>query len=591
MCGISCWVSKNDISEKNFEIFNNAVSHRGPDSSSVKFYKFDKTNLALGHRRLSIIDLSKDANQPMNFESYEIIFNGEIYNYLELKSELESRGIKFETKSDTEVLLKAYKEWGSDCLDKFNGMFSFLIYDFEKNQIFFARDRFGIKPLYYYKDRESIYFASEIKQFTKIENFEPVGNVNTIGNFIDNRYLDYSEETFFKDIYQVRGGEAGYVNLHNLEFKKYKWYDLTKTEYHKSVSFLELFKKSINLRLRSDVMVGSCLSGGIDSSSIVCVVDKNLSVNKNNHTFQTFTSCFEDKNYDERDLVEVTRKKTSINSNYVFPSGKDFFEDLNNIIYFQDEPFPSTSIYAQSCVFKQANQKGIKVMLDGQGADEIFCGYSEIFYPSYFKSLNFKEKIYEILNSSNKKKMIRFFFKSLFIKKNKKKASLLKRKYINKFQDDFDSLKSHTIYFMKYHLPALLHYEDRNSMRYSIEARLPFLDYKLVEAGYNMSDQDKLRDGLGKIIIRDSLRRIVPNEILDNKLKKGFGTPQKKWMFENKDKILNKIEMLFKYDIFNSKDLDLILQNFKTNLFNESLIMRLYTLSVWMNVFKINRIT
>jgi asparagine synthase (glutamine-hydrolysing) len=144
---------------------------------------------------------------------------------------------------------------------------------------------------------------------------------------------------------------------------------------------------------------------------------------------------------------------------------------------------------------------------------------------------------------------------------------------------------------MKYHLPALLHYEDRNSMRYSIEARLPFLDYKLVEVGYNMSNKDKLKNGLGKIIIRESLRGIVPNEILDNKLKKGFGTPQKKWMLENKDIILNKIEMLFKYDIFNSKDLNLILQNFKTNLFNESLIMRLYTLSVWMSVFKINRIT
>ena len=392
MCGISAFFSKKPISTKDFNNFRDTVAHRGPDNAQTKIYKYDDKFVALGHRRLSIIDLNDKANQPMSYGSYHIVFNGEIYNYLEIKNELEKKGISFETKSDTEVLLKSYIYWKEKCLDKFNGMFSFLIIDPDKKKIFFARDRFGIKPLYYYKDDHTLYFASEIKQFITLSDFEPVGNINAIGNFVDNRYIDYSEETFFRGVYQIKGGEAGFVNLSNLKINKYIWYDLAKTNFKQTTSFKEKFNKSIDYRLRSDVEVGSCLSGGVDSSSIVCLADNKLSSFKKKYTLQTFTSCFIDKEFDERNLVNITKKQTSIKAHYIFPQENEFFRDLDELIYSQDEPIWSSSIYAQSCVFKEANNNGVKVMLDGQGADEIFCGYASIFYPTYFKSLSFKKK-------------------------------------------------------------------------------------------------------------------------------------------------------------------------------------------------------
>ncbi|MDA9973210.1 asparagine synthase (glutamine-hydrolyzing), partial [Candidatus Pelagibacter ubique] len=366
MCGISAWFSEKTILIKDFNNFRDSVAHRGPDNSQTKIYKYDNKFVALGHRRLSIIDLNDKANQPMSYGSYQIVFNGEIYNYLELKDELKKKGVTFETNSDTEVLLKSYIYWKEKCLDKFNGMFSFLIVDEDKEKIFFARDRFGIKPLYYYRDDHTFYFASEIKQFITLRDFKPVGNINAIGNFIDNRYLDYSEETFFKDVFQVRGGEAGFVNLKNLKMDKYIWYDLNKKNIKSTATFKEKFNKSIDYRLRSDVEVGSCLSGGVDSSSIVCLADKKLSDAKKKYTLQTFTSCFKDKEFDERDLIKITKKQTSIKTHYIFPQEKEFFKDIDKLIYFQDEPFWSSSIYAQSCVFKEANKNGVKVMLDGQ---------------------------------------------------------------------------------------------------------------------------------------------------------------------------------------------------------------------------------
>jgi len=591
MCGISLWVSSKKIDKEDFKVFNDKVAHRGPDFSKIEIYECSNKYVALGHRRLSIIDLKNQSNQPMHYKSYVLVFNGEIYNYLELKKELEINGIIFETKSDTEVLLKSYIFWGEKCLEKFNGMFSFVIFDKDKMQLFFARDRFGIKPLYYFINNENFYFASEIKQFTSLKNFQPVGNINCIGNFINNRYLDYSEETFFKNIFQVRGGEAGFLDIKNLKFNKYRWYDISKSNDKKSESFLELFKKSIQLRLRSDVEIGSCLSGGIDSSSIVCVADKEMSkIKKKNYTIQTFTSCFKEKRYDERDFVEITKKFTSIKSHYVFPNGNSFFKDIEKIVYYQDEPFPSGSIYAQNCIFKDASMNGIKVMLDGQGADELFCGYSEIFYPTYFKSLTLLKKISEIVNSSNKKRILKFFLKEIISQNNKKNPSYIKKKYQDKFQNTFDCLKSHIDYFINYHLPALLHYEDRNSMRYSIEARLPFLDYKLVEFGYHTDDYKKIGSGIGKKIIREALKGITPDKILNNKLKKGFGTPQRKWIDENKYIIIDSIKKLFYFDIFEESELDTLLFNLKKNIFEESIVMRIYIFSVWLKVFKINKI-
>ena len=590
MCGISACISKHNILEREFTTYNDAVAHRGPDASQTNFYKCGEVYIAFGHRRLSIIDLDEEANQPMSSGAYTIVFNGEIYNYLELKDQLEKEGVSFSTRSDTEVLLKAYIQWGRDCLATFNGMFAFLIYDENKKEIFFARDRFGIKPLYYYVDEYTIYFASEIKQFVTLDDFEPIGNINAIGNFVDNRYIDYSEETFFKNVYQVQGGQAGYVNLDKLKMQKYEWYNLKSADRKRTESFKDLFEKSIFLRLRSDVEVGSCLSGGVDSSSIVCVADKKLSDVKNDYTLQTFTSSFEDKRYDERDLVDITKNKTSIKSHYLFPQEKAFFDEIKDLTYFQDEPIWSSSIYAQSCVFREAALEGVKVMLDGQGADEVFCGYASFFYRTYFNSLSLIGQINEILSGGNKKSALKLFVNQNFAKNKKEYISLLEKKYDNKYNDEFNSLKEHTRHYIKYHLPALLHYEDRNSMRYSIEARLPFLDYILVEAGYNISDKYKIGKGIGKKIIRDSMRGITPDEILDNKVKKGFVTPQRMWMEANKQAIIEKINVLLQYNIFKKDLFCRCIEDFEKGNYNEGIIMRLYSLSIWMDVFEITEV-
>lgn len=588
MCGLSAWISEEIINETQFINYNNSIVHRGPDSSGALFEKFEDKYLAIGHRRLSIIDLENSANQPMVYNSYTIIFNGEIYNYLELKEELSRKGVVFRTHSDTEVLLHSFIEFGPDCLNQLNGMFSFLIYDSLQGKVFFARDRFGIKPLYYYRDKLTLYFASEIKQFITLKGFKTIANINAIGNFVDNRYLDYSEETFFRNVYQVRPGEAGFVDLASFHFIKYKWYNLEDSIIRKDYNFKTLFEQSIVYRLRSDVEVGSCLSGGIDSNSIVFVADKKYS-DSNEYSIQTFTSCFEDLRFDERELVNITKSQTRIKPHFLFPNNRDFFKDIKELTYYHDEPIWSASIYAQSCVFKSAKKAGVKVMLDGQGADEVFCGYSNSFYPTYFYSLNLFSQLKEIFKGNLK--ALRLFVKKYLLKENShKQTSVLETEYDNRFKNEFTSLKEHTQHFINYHLPALLHYEDRNSMRHSIESRLPFLDYLLVEMGFNIPDYQKIGRGEGKKIIRESMHGIIPDQILLNKVKKGFVTPQIVWMNENRNDIIKSIKSLYHYKIFKEDSIEQLLSDFELGSYNLGLIFRLYSLSIWMEVFKIGKV-
>lgn len=592
MCGISAWITKNNPNKEKFIKYNDSIAHRGPDANAIEFYKIKDTYVSFGHRRLSIIDLSEVSNQPFHDNNYTIIFNGEIYNYLEIKEELELNGIEFCTLSDTEVLLKSYIYWGKKCLDKFNGMFSFLILNKEKQEMFLARDRFGIKPLYYYvNENKEIFFASEIKQIITLDSYNPIGNINTIANFLENRYIDYSEETFFRNIFQIVGGEAAIIDLISLNVKKYKWYDINNTKLstqHSKKIFFDIFKSSIQLRLRSDVEIGSCLSGGIDSSSIVCLADEDLDY-KNDYSLKTFTSSFEDKRFDEREYVDITKQQTSIKSTYLFPKSKDFFNQIERLVYIHDEPIWSTSIFAQNQVFKSAKNENVKVMLDGQGADEVFCGYISIFYPTYFNNLNIFEQLKKIIYGANKKTVLKMLLKQFFPKKQKMNKIIFK-KFENKFQGNFKSLKEHTRFFIKYHLPALLHYEDRNSMAYSIEARLPFLDYRLVEFGYNMPDSLKVKDGLGKVLIRDAMRGITPDAILDNKNKKGFITPQKIWIGENISLINKQINKLGNFEFIDKSKLKYNLDNLNNKKYDEGLIMRLYSLSKWIDVFNIKEI-
>lgn len=596
MCGISVWITNGRSPIESFRKFNDKISHRGPDSSGEYEYEVDGIEVLLGHKRLSIIDLTDSANQPFHFSTYAVVFNGEIFNYLELKRELEEEfGAHFETYSDTEVLVQAYSYWGEKCLEKFNGMFSFVILDEKKNELFAARDRYGIKPLYYHKDKnDNIFFASEIKQFLTLKSYKPIGNLNTIANFLENRYLDYSDETMFHGIMQIQGGEKAVVDLKTRSLNVIKWYDLKEARSqraHKSSEFYKLFDDSIIFRLRSDVEVGSCLSGGLDSSSIVALADKKMA-NKKDYTLKAFTSSFEDKRFDERKYVELLKKNTKIKSEYLFPNDKDFIEDIEKLIYLQDEPPWSSSIYAQYRVFHEAANAKVKVMLDGQGADEIFCGYARLFYKTFFLNLSIFEKIREIIIQKDKITALKLLVKSILRKSDKSNSrKIISVKFNNMFKGEFASLKEHTCHFVKYHLPALLHYEDRNSMGHSIEARLPFMDYNIVEFGYLLPDKIKISGGIGKSIIREAMKGLVPDGILNRKDKMGFVTPQKIWMNKNKAVIAHEIESLKDFNFIDNELLKKCILGLESAIYDEGLLMRLYTFSVWLRVFGIKGVS
>ena len=361
------------------------VSHRGPDGEGF----YNDEYISLGHRRLSIIDLSANGHQPMPRDNFIITYNGEVYNYLELKDELISLGHQFNTHSDTEVILASYQQWGSAFLNKLNGMFSFVIYDQQHKKVFAARDRFGVKPMYYWICPIGVlYIASEIKQFTCLIGWKAEINLQASYDFLNHSLLDHTNQTFFKDVFQLRPAHFFELNLGTAEPPKVmpvRWYELQASSSVEKTpaQFFEIFKSAIELRLRSDVPVGSCLSGGLDSSSIVCVLNQVL----NKSSLQkTFSACSEIKKFDEREFIEEVVSRTDVEANYTYPDETKLFEVLDELIWHQDEPFGSTSIFAQWCVFELAKVNKVKVMLDGQGADEQLAGYHS-YFPIYWLQL------------------------------------------------------------------------------------------------------------------------------------------------------------------------------------------------------------
>ena len=559
MFGIADETLLNNMKEK--------IKHRGPDGHG-SYYDYE-SKLALGHLRLSIIDLSERGKQPMISwdKNYSITFNGEVYNYIEIKEELLSRGYQFVSETDTEVILYSYIEWKEKCLDKLNGMFAFAIWDNRRQELFCARDRFGVKPFYYYNKNGVFLFASEIKSILSYERLERKPNDNLIYDYLVDGFVDHTDETFFQDVFKLMPGHYMIVDTNrNIRIKKY-WDvfinnkltdDRDKEQAVKQ--FRSLFEDSVRLRLRSDVPVGSCLSGGLDSSSIVCEVNNQLlnneSTNKNAISEQqkTFSSCSEDKCFDERQFIEYVTDKARVEKNYIFPCSEDLIKDLEKLVYYQEEPFTSTSIYAQWSIMKRAREKGVIVLLDGQGADEIMAGYrkfriymvkelvknkkyaiaiKELFGGlSQFKaSYNFKQDIFKIFRILGKKKQSHEFMRFI-------KAEFLtqKRDDKNAVAKDFASALNNDI--KKYSLPSLLRYEDKNSMVFAIEARVPFLDYRLVEYVASLPLIYKINNGWSKWILREAMRGVIPEDIRMRKDKMGFVTSEQQWFKEKKEYFL-----------------------------------------------------
>lgn len=570
MCGIASIVSKSHlpISPLLIKKMTNVIHHRGPDGEG----HLVKENFALGHRRLAIIDLTEEGSQPMSYWGLTIVFNGEIYNYLELKEELQQLGYIFATHSDTEVILASYHQWGQQCLERFVGMWSFVLYDQQKNILFGARDRFGVKPFLYTETSDYFLIGSEIKQFITFESFKPILNKKVAYDYLSKGFLNHNYETFFEGVFNLPGG---YLLVYNLSTHKKtidRWYKPNLTPMQ-GISFetaaqqyRNLLSESIRLRERSDVQVGAALSGGLDSSAIVCLMNED---NKNRKNFQTITSCYSQKEYDEQLFSDAVTQKTGFAAHKVFPDLDDLLRHnlLDVMVWHQEQPFSTASHFSEYKVFEAAQKNNIRVMLLGQGSDEHSAGYP-VFYMVYHLQLLKSGRIFKLIQELKfkaKDKQISFFKTCLsFVKFLFINALLHWAKYgllrhpapaLNWYSSaklgfgetkrpkpvlgllmnpsSIRQLSQDQVFCSS--IPYQVHSEDRNSMLHSIESRAPFLDHRLVEFMLKLPDDFKIRRGQRKAIMRKALNGVLPDSIRDRTDKMGFVAPDELWFKQNPD--------------------------------------------------------
>ena len=593
MCGISAIIGLEPAAVfQDIRNMSDRVAHRGPDDDGIVLFRRTGNNsdilefqrnrakysesmekaevqVALAHRRLSILDLSDAGRQPMCTPErrFWITYNGEVYNYLELRETLKNRGYLFYTGTDTEVILNAYKEWGVSCLNRFNGMFAFVIFDTHNENFFLARDRFGIKPLYYwYCPKGFLAIASEIKQFSVLPGWNAKMNPQRVYDHLNWSLTDHTDETLFQDVYQLRGGEYALFRPDDINDRKLPvntWYHLRPRIFDGSFSeaaehFRKIFFDAVRLRLRSDVPVGSCLSGGLDSSSIVCTINKILGESDSQKLQKTFSALADVKHFDESEFIEAVVLQTKTEAYHVYPSLDYLFEVAEKLTWYQDEPVGSTNIFAQWSVFKLSSENGVKVMLDGQGADELLAGYHAFFasrFLTLLKSMKLLQMIKEMIHTKrNHQYSIFFSFKRLMnlilpevLRQPLKKMyrapsaddSWLNFKKIGAEKVDpfaIRGLKSATVnslslaQLISINLPMLLHWEDRDSMAHSVESRVPFLDYRLVEFVSGLPEEYKIYNGLTKRILRKGMEGILPEKVRNRMDKLGFDTPEEVWM-------------------------------------------------------------
>ena len=557
MCGISIIVNRENqqVTPDQLKAVTNKVLHRGPDDEGYFF----GSHFALGHRRLSIIDTSPAGHQPMFRGNDCIVYNGMLYNYIELRNELSHLGYSFHSKTDTEVILASYQQWGTNAFGKFNGMWAIGIYDSKLQQLILCRDHFGIKPLHYTISGNLFIAGSEIKQFTALPKFRAVLNYTSTINFLTSGLLNYSSDTFFQGVHTVGAGHFLQYDLRTHKITDHQWYtlgdkvkELKVNEEDACSEIKDLFVSSVKMRMRSDVNVGSCLSGGIDSSSIVSVIhDYHLY----GSAFTTFTSCYQDKRYDEQQFSDLVSLKTGFRGVKVFPELKELITkgDLDTMVYHQDQPFSSASHYSEFNIFRAARQNNIPVILDGQGSDEYLCGYPE-FFLTYIKELisrgNVGSVIRSIQEGSHGRAGLQSFLstvKNLYgypaLQSAKK---LLGRPAFGWMNEQFTAMAdqfnhsntSRSVYDLsvdqitRSSIPNQLHSEDRNSMMFSIESRLPFLDHRLVEYVVGLPSSLKINKGFSKYIFRMALTEL-PEGVRWRKDKMGFVAPDKEWVKVN----------------------------------------------------------
>jgi len=590
------------------EDMNNAMLHRGPDGQGI----FIDNEVGLGHRRLSIIDLSSAGSQPLcnEDESIWLTFNGEIYNYIELVPELQAKGHIFKSKTDSEVIIHAYEEWGIDCIHKFNGMFGFAIWDKNRKRLIIARDRLGVKPLYYTFNNDGIIFASEIKAILKHPSYKNPSSDNVaIYDYVNEGYLS-GNRTLFKDIFKLVPGS--FMIIENQEVKENVYWKLQPAPLDSEISeneFIEQFREllidSIKIRLRSDVPVGFQLSGGIDSSAIVSVASKMLNFDSN-----TFSIRFDESpKFDEGKFIEIVKNDSKTKHKELIPDLQtNFPEKLREIIYLLDEPADGPAVLSKFELNKFLKNNGITVALTGQGADEILGGYKR-FIHEHIKDLKNPAVLKQFLGNTNIDKLIingfdhsalvmnQFsdvmcklfkynssnFKNSLFsesvnsmINDNNFNQNFYRQMYPEVFQNGITNVSKKMHYETSFYLQSLLHADDRTSMGASMETRTPFVDYRLVELTSKIPGCLKLKNLSTKHILRESMKGILPEPIRTRKDKLGFPTPASMWFRASQKDYLK--------DIINSKefiDRDIFNAKYVNKLFNEHQDGRDHTFKLW----------
>jgi asparagine synthase (glutamine-hydrolysing) len=559
MCGLAGIFSSQGVAAACIDWVNRMnvlQEHRGPDDEGV----YQDDYCILGHRRLSIIDLSADGRQPFQSDDgrFQLVYNGEIYNYIELRDELKQLGWQFRTKTDTEVLLKAYLQYGEQCLSKFNGMFAFVIYDTTTQRLFLARDRVGIKPLYYAIVDSILYFASEIKALLSLPILKPSVNHQSLFDYLVFNRTDVYDETFFSEIKRIPKGcyaTMDHAGLHirtwwNPEdFLKDPAEAFDPIEITNNIS--DILLSAVKLRMRSDVPVGSCLSGGLDSTILIGILFEKEPIDDG---YPTFTAAFKDHPLDETRYIDVLNKKYPFKNFRTYPTAESVYGRLKEFVYANDEPTTNPSFFSQYEVMRIAKEKRVTVLLDGQGGDENFAGYQ------YFHGFN----MYGLLKQRKLPSFCFEFLKSVLRKQDKsayqtllfqllpdglKKQFLLKT--VSYLHPDFfygfiDTSRIYNEFFnvqglnhslarhFQFKLEHLLRMEDRNSMAFSLEARVPYLDYRLVEYLLGIPEQIKIKGGEAKYLQKAALGAYTVPEILNRTDKIGFGTPGDEWMQTDK---------------------------------------------------------
>ncbi|MBL7860698.1 MAG: asparagine synthase (glutamine-hydrolyzing) [Cyclobacteriaceae bacterium] len=617
MCGISGVIVKpgKGVSESVLKAMTDIISHRGPDDSGFQFFSSegktwpgessDHWQVGFGHRRLSIIDLSPRGHQPMNYGSdYWIVFNGEVYNYIELRNELIQEGFLFQTQSDTEVVLAAYVAWGQKSFNRLRGMWGFVILDKIKNQVILCRDRLGIKPLYYTEVDACIVVASEIKQFLKIPGFEPRMNSHVIIEWCQTGYENYNQ-SFFRDVRVVSPGNYLTVNLENgITSESVPYWNpqvtLTTLSRHEAgVAFRSKFEDSVKVHLRSDVPVACALSGGLDSSTVAMVMNT-----LNPSAFHTFSTVFSGHKLNEQPYINEVLSRINAVPHFNTPSSSDFSRHAKDFIWHNDEPPVAFSPFASFLLAKNVQQEGVKVTLNGQGGDEVLGGYWQnylAFLRASLKNLNLTEFLKHtagsLLPNGNPGLISQMFYYASRIR-NKRNFQIpwisLSDSYMgSNFLNQYLTLNSNErrLFELRYLiLPKLLKYDDRNTMAFSVEGRYPFLDHELIEFCLSLPPDALYNRGWTKQPIRNGFKDLLPPAVARRKSKWGYPVPQVEWIQELKDYFVNWVDN-------KSRPIwELVPQQYVKDMFhqiltgkkaNQEVFVRLHFLDLWLEIFTI----